>query len=160
MSKREIIEITLNDKESYKNPFNEDKLSSELSEYILQECKGMSYSKDIEIKIKAKFTMDRVEKIKLINMIRSSYSNDINENTMRFNNLIKRNILLFFCGLIFIILSVVTQKESPVVAEIILIVGWVVVWEVVYFVFFSDYPKRMYIKRLRQLIDSKITFCK
>ena len=104
--------------------------------------------------------MDRVEKIKLINMIRSSYSNDINENTMRFNNLIKRNILLFFCGLIFIILSVITQKESPVIAEIILIVGWVVVWEVVYFVFFSDYPKRMHIKRLRQLIDSKITFCK
>ena len=79
MSKREIIEITLNDKESYKNPFNEDKLSSGLSEYILQECKGMSYSKDIEIKIKAKFTMDRVEKIKLINMIRSSYSNDIKQ---------------------------------------------------------------------------------
>ena len=160
MNDREIIEITLKDRDSYRNPFNENKLSSELGEYILQECKGISYHKDIEIKIHLKFDMERLEKIKLINMIRSNYSDDINENTMRFNNLITRNVLLFFCGLIFVLLSVVTRNESPVISEIILIIGWVVVWEVVYFIFFSDYPKRMYIRRLKQLTNSKITFCK
>ena len=157
-SKKPIIEIYLKNKEDYKNPFNENKLSNELSDYILDECKGIAYNCEIELNIKTKFKLSSEERIKLISMIRSNFGLDVRESLIYMNNLINKNIFLFLFGCIFIIISIGIKDIVPIVSEIVLIVGWVGIWEVVYSLFFSDYRKRLEIKRFRQLSNSKIKF--
>lgn len=158
--KKEIIVVTLNNKNSYKNPFNENKLSQDLSNYILEECKGLNYSDELEIHIKTKFDITREEKVNIINMIRSNYGIDVRENVIYMDHLIKKNILLFIFGCLFIAYSFFIEDASATISEIILIIGWVGIWEVVYSIFFSEYKKRMQIKRLKQLANSRIIFFK
>lgn len=158
MRQKPIIEIYLQNKEDYKNPFNENKLSEELSNYILEECKGLSYNCKIELDIKTKFKMSSEERIKLISMLRSKFGLDVRENLVYMNNLVKKNIFLFLFGCLFIVISVGINELTPIMSEIILIIGWVSVWEVVYSLFFSDYKRRLQIKRFRQLSNSKIKF--
>lgn len=157
---KQIILVTLNDKNSYKNPFNDNKLSQDLSDYILDECKGLTYNNELELHIKANFHFSQEEKIKLINIIRSNYGLYIRENIIYMDHLIRKNIFLFLGGCLFILLSFALEQVSSVISEIILIIGWVGIWEVVYSAFFSDYKKRMEIKRLKQLTNSKIVFLK
>ena len=156
--KKPVIEINLHSKEDYKNPFNENKLSNELSEYILEECKGFPYNCELELNIKTKFKLNSEERIKLISMIRSNFGLDVRENLIFMNNLIKKDIFLFLFGCIFIIISAAIKKNVPILSEVILIIGWVGIWEVVYSLFFSDYKRRLQIKRFRQLSNCKIKF--
>lgn len=157
---KETIVLTLDNENVYKNPFNENKLSDALSNYILEECKGFDYNSEIEIHIKTNFDVKREEKISIINMIRSSYVNDIKENDVYMNHLIRRNIVFFLGGCLFTAYSFVIEKASPILSEIVLIIGWIGIWEVVYSIFFSESKKRMEKKRLRQLANSKIIFFK
>lgn len=158
--KKEIIVVTLEDQHSYKNPFNENKLSQDLSNYILEECKGLNYNDELELHIKTKFDISREEKVNIINMIRSNYGIDVRENVIYREHLIKKNILLFIFGCLFIAYSFFIEDVSATISEIILIIGWVGIWEVVYSIFFSEYKKRMEIKRLKQLTNSRIIFFK
>lgn len=157
---RETIVLTLDNKNVYKNPFNENKLSDSLSNYILEECKGFNYNSEIEIHIKANFEVSREEKINIINMIRSNYGNDIKENNIYMNHLTKRNIIFFIAGCLITAYSFVIEKSSPIISEIVLIIGWISIWEVLYSLFFSESKKRLEIKRLKQLANSKIIFFK
>ena len=56
------IDIHLNNKEDYKNKYNENILSYELSNYILEETKGISTNKKIEFIISSDFEIDNKEK--------------------------------------------------------------------------------------------------
>lgn len=157
---KEIIVLTLDDDTIYKNPFNENKLSDSLSNYILEECKGFDYNSEIEIHIKTNFDVKREEKINIINMIRTNYVNDIKENDVYMNHLIRRNIVFFLGGGLFTAYSFVVESISPILSEIVLIIGWIGIWEVVYSIFFSESKKRLETKRLKQLANSKIIFFK
>ena len=156
--KKQIIEINLKSKDSYKNPYNENKLSTKLTEYILEECKGIPYNCKIELVFYSQFELTKTERIKLINMVRSHYGNEISENIVYHDSLFKKDFFLFLFGCLFIAISVGIKANLPVSSEISLIIGWVGVWEVIYSLFFSDYKTRLKIKRLRQLTNSKITF--
>lgn len=157
---KETIVLTLDNENIYKNPFNENKLSDALSNYILEECKGFDYNSEIEIHIKTNFDVKREEKINIINMIRTNYGNEIKENDVYMNHLIRRNILFFLGGCLFTAYSFLVEDVSVILSEIILIIGWIGIWEVVYSIFFSESKKRLETKRLRQLANSKIIFFK
>lgn len=157
---KQIILVTLNDQNSYKNPFNENKLSQDLSNYILEECKGLNYNDELEIHVKTKFDITREEKVYIINMIRSNYGIDVRENVIYMDHLIKKNVVLFILGCLFIAYSFFIEDVAAIISEIILIIGWVGIWEVVYSIFFSEYKKRIEINRLKQLANSRIVFFK
>ena len=155
---KQTIEINLTSKDKYKNPYNENKLSTKLTEYIQEECKGIPYNCQIELIFNLHFELTKPEKVKLINMVRSHFGNEISENIVYHDSLFKKDFFLFLFGCLFIAISTGIQEDFPVSSEIILIIGWVGVWEVIYSLFFSDYKTRLKIKRLRQLTNSKITF--
>lgn len=67
------IEIYLNNKEEYINEFNDKRLSSNLSNYILEECKGIPHKEKLTFLIKTTFNMDDKEKEKFISMLRNNY---------------------------------------------------------------------------------------
>lgn len=46
---KNIIEITLNEKEDYLNKFNHKRISKDLNDYILEECRRIDLNDSIEI---------------------------------------------------------------------------------------------------------------
>ena len=60
---KRIIKIHLNDSNDYKNQYNEEILSYHLSNYILEELKGIDTKQKIEFNISTAFEISEMEKI-------------------------------------------------------------------------------------------------
>ena len=58
-----IIKIHLNEKDNYKNTYNKDILSYQLSKYILEELKGIDTLEKIKFSISSNFEMTDQKKI-------------------------------------------------------------------------------------------------
>ena len=61
-----IIKINLNGKDNYKNTYNKDILSYQLSKYILEELKGIDTLEKIKFSISSNFEMIDQEKNNLV----------------------------------------------------------------------------------------------
>ena len=89
------IKIHLKEKCDYKNTYNEEILSYKLSNYILEELKGVNPKQSIKFIVSSDFLMIEKDKDDLVDMIRNSFGNDISE----IMNLTKKqqiaNILIF-----------------------------------------------------------------
>lgn len=76
------------------------------------------------------------------------------------NNLIKNNyrnnitqIVLFLIGTVFLFLSTLINT-NVIGKEILIIIGWVPIWEMIYLELFRDFHCRRRIKTLKKLIHS------
>ena len=160
MSKNTInINVTVNDYEDIYNKFNNNILSDDLSKYIYDECKGKSIKNNIKINIMSKIKFDRKQKEKIVDMIRSNYGIDVKENLLylKYANVI--GVILFIIGLLLILIyNVLINYNLIWLSEIILIIGWLMIWEAVYNYVFFETKKRMKIKRLKKLTNCKINF--
>ena len=76
---KRIIKIHLNDSNDYKNQYNEEILSYHLSNYILEELKGIDTKQKIEFNISTAFERSEMEKNTLVDMIRNNFGADISE---------------------------------------------------------------------------------
>ena len=89
------IEIFLSSKEAYQNEYNKKRLSSSLSDYILEESKFISPKKKINLIIKTKFELENEEKEELVDMIRNNYGTDVSELIMVSKKLKKLDLIIF-----------------------------------------------------------------
>lgn len=152
------IEIYLNDKEDYANNFNKNRISPELFKYILNELKTINIKSKINIDIITNnFKLSDIEKEELATIIKSTYEDDSNDLIYLDNNLIFKELIFLFIGIIIIILYFLF-KDSSVISEIILIIGWLMIWESVGRLVFSRNETKYKIKRRKQIIKSKINF--
>ena len=159
MKKETIIEISFDEKDDYINQFNETKLSNNLSNYILEECRGKSLSNRITLNIKANFKISNKEKEEFIKMIHENYKDDLKEYTLILKHSNLKKAIIFFIGIILIYLSYFKEISSnEVISEVILIIGWVAIWEAAYTWFFESDKNRIKAKRLKQLAKCKINF--
>jgi len=70
-----------------------------------------------------------------------------------------RQIVLFLLGVILIAFSALKiLSYLYVLKEICLIIGWVMIWEVVYTLLFDDVKRRIKLKKYKQLCKAKINF--
>lgn len=152
-----ILQITLKNKKDYINSFNNDRISRDLNDYILEESKTFNIKKKIEIRIKPEFEMTEEEKNKLVDMIRLSYNDDVKEISYLIKKLIARNIFMFLLGL-FILILYYFESNLPIMSEVILIIGWVLIWETIYNLFFAGLKNSTIKKRRLQLVNSNISF--
>ena len=74
-----IINIHLNERTDYINKYNQRILSYDLSNYILEELKGINTKEKIKFNIKSDFVMSDLEKTNLVDMIRNNFGADISE---------------------------------------------------------------------------------
>ena len=99
-----VIEITLNSKEDYINRYNERKLSKDLSDYILEEVKGIEKNKKITLNIESKFEMNEEEQKEFVDMVRENFGMDVSE----IMNISKKeyimNTIITFIGILFILI--------------------------------------------------------
>ena len=89
---KKIISINIKKKEDYVSKFNDNILSKELSDYIMEECKGYPLTSNICIEITSDYNMNEFEKNKIVDMIRSNFGTEISE-LMFFR---KKNIIFFY----------------------------------------------------------------
>ena len=152
------IEIYLNKLEDYKNKFNKNRISSDLFNYILEEIKTINIKEKLEIDIYTNnFTLTDLEKEELALMIKKTYEDDSNDLIYIDNILTFKELIMLLIGIIIIIIYVIFHN-SPVISEIILIIGWLIIGEALERLFFTKTEARHKIKRRKQIIKSKINF--
>lgn len=152
----EII-ININDEKDYKNKYNSNNLSAELSNYIYEECKGKPINNKVLIIIKSNYKINQEEKIDIINKIHNNYKIDLNEQLLmiKYSNI--KNVAIFLLGVLFLYLYYFI-KINFVLSEMTLIVGWVAIWEAVYVWMFVRDKNNIKIKRLKKLANCEIKF--
>ena len=145
------INIDLLNKDDFLEKYNHDEVSHGLIEYLIQEGKNISKKDKLILNIHVNFQNDLNIKDMLIKALNKEYINTINDHY--FNNLFQ--ILLFLLGIIFLSLSTLF-KEGVIWKEILLIGGWVPIWEMIELELFNDVRGIKKKKIIKYLIHSQI----
>lgn len=151
-----IIKIHLKEKQDYKNTYNDQILSYDLSNYILEESKNINTKQHIKFVITSDFKISEKEKEDLVDMIRKNFGTDIGEiiNLSKKEKLI--NLLIFFTGIIFVLLYYIIALE--VLSEFTLILVWVFLGETICNFLYNGLENKLKITRRKQIINAKVVF--
>lgn len=148
---KKIIEIDLNSKEDLLERYNNKRISKDLVEYLINETNFVSKKDSVVIQINNNIKADIDIAKYLINGLKDEYESTIRSHLK--NNVIQ--IVLFFLGIFFLFLS--TQiNSSDIWKEILLIGGWVPIWEMIDLELFNDFRGRKRKRILQKLMDSQI----
>lgn len=155
------INIYLNKKEDITDKFDNNKLSHELSKYIYNKCFGTPIKHNIILNIICNFDINNKDIKNITNMIKHNYKILFKEHTIHLNYNYLKSIILFVIGIIFIGISrIIKFSNNFILGEILLIIGWVSIWEATYNFIFFDSRERIKIKRFKKLIKCEIKFNK
>lgn len=153
------IELIINEKEEIYNEFNNEKLSSNLGDYIYNEALIFNRNESFQINIKTNFDLTKNEKNEIVDMIREYFGLRIREtiNYYKFNRL--KKLLLFLLGIILITIShFVSINNEFLISEVFLIIGWVAIWEVFDNILLVETKKKFKLNRYKKLVNCKINF--
>lgn len=123
-----------------------NRVSNELIQYLVEEAKTKD---DIEIIINTELRIENIDSLIKEGLERYYKSTKLID---RFYD--NKQIILFIIGMLFLIFSTVTKPE--VIKELILIMGWVAVWEVLDIVINVDSKQKFNRKIIKKLINCKI----
>jgi len=146
-----LLEIDIDNKYDLIDKYNEKKLSNELLKYIINQTIFTKKNKKIKIVINKKINIneDSVEMIR--EGLKKEYTKSLEE---RNRNNVKQFILLIL-GMIFIFIATRIENRG-MWREIILITGWVPIWEMVKIELFSDVYGRRKRRIIKKLLTSEI----
>lgn len=134
------------------NKFNSNEISNELNNYITDmSLKGFKNIKELNIKC----NLTKKEKEELEEIIHNYYKNlakDLNYIDKHDNHI---QIILFLLGLLLILIS---KETTSFLSEVLLIAGWVFVWEMLYDVLFNQIKRKRKAYIYKNLAKCKINF--
>jgi len=151
------IEIELKDKKDFVSKYNNNRISNELYNYIKEESKLLNIKEQFNIEIKPQFKMTDEEKELLALNIKKTTSEEIKDLEYIEKKVLIKELLFLMIGIIITFFWFVVRK-SEFISEIILIIGWLFVWEAVKKLVFSKVENRLNIKRLKQIVKSDIDY--
>lgn len=150
------INIHLNSREDYINNYNKKILSYELSNYILEELKGINPKEKIEFLVSTNFSLSLDEKDDLVWMIRNNFGADITEII---NLSKKQRITNYVISIIAIILLLLySVLEIELISEFVLIFAWVLLGEAICNFLYNSMENIYKIKRRKQIVNAKVCF--
>lgn len=156
--KRKLI-IELNDKKAYISPYNHQRLNPDLLAYILDESKGIPLRHNIQIDVYSTSLFTEKEKDNFVEMLRSNLGQDIKESYSEIHFILVRAIVLSIVGIFSILLSSQVGDEFYyLIREILLIIGWIGIWEACYIFLFDNVLTKRRIKKYKQLVNAKVEF--
>lgn len=124
-----------------------NKVSSELIKHLINEAKVKD---DVEIIVNTKLDIKNIDK--LIKTGLEASIKDIKKIDKFYDN---KQVILFIVGMLFLIFSTLTKPE--IIKELILIIGWVAVWEVLDIAINVDSKQKNNRKTINKLINCEIT---
>lgn len=155
-----IIKVLVEDESSIYNKLDPKKslLDKSILDYISEESYKIPFKYNITIEfISSNFSDEEKEKITKI--MKNYYASKISS----FDAVIRTNLIKFFCLILFgtfmIICSFIGDVFfGPIYEEVINVVGWVLLWEGVDIVLFSNNEYKVEKKNYKQLYDAKVVF--
>ena len=151
------IDVKLRKKDEFYSQYNDGKLSKDLAKYLKQECYGEDVNNKIVINIYHKFSLTKKEKDSMIDIIRHNYGMLIQDEEYYLFRNQAMEIILFGGGILFLFVYYLF-KRIEVFSEIMLILGWLAIWESTYSFIFNGLSLKTKIKRLKELTKAKINF--
>jgi len=145
-----IIEININNKYDLIDKYNEKKVSNEIIEYIIKQERLITNNKT-KIVISNKCYIDKKIDELLKEGLQEEYSKSLEQHHK--NNM--KQVLFLILGVIFIFLSTLI-KNGIIWKEILLIIGWVPIWEMIEVELFSDAAGRKKRMLIKKLLNSEI----
>lgn len=147
----ELIKIDLNNKNDLLDKYNNKNISDDIIKYIIKKARKIPQYKRIKIIInkKSDINIDTTELIK--QGLKEAYNTSIQERNC--NNL--KQFMFFGLGIFFIFLSTLIEKKG-IWKEILLITGWVPIWEMIEVELFPDVYGRRKRRIIKKLLDSQI----
>lgn len=152
-----IISITIKKKEDYVSKFNNHIISKELSEYIMDEYKGIDIRNDFCIEISSEYKMSEEEQEKLASMIRANFGTEVSEMLVKRRKSIHFNIVTVMLAIIALLFYIISS-DIPILSEFILVFCWVLIWESTYDLIFGRINNKIDIERRKRLTTCKIIF--
>lgn len=152
-----VIKINLKCKEDYTSKFNDDCLSNELSEYIMEEYKSIDIRDNFYIEITPLYKIDNMEKDKIVDMIRANFGTEISELINKRRREIKIDIITVILAIIALIFYLFSS-DIPILSEFILVFSWVLIWESSYNLIFGSMDNKINLERRKKLTNCKIIF--
>lgn len=149
------IEIYINTEEDLLEKYNHKLVSCELIDYII--IKSKNYFKEdkvvLSIENNTKYSNENVEKL-----IKNGLKVELKNSTkIRDLNNVKQVILLFL-GILFLFFS--TLINDVIFKEVLIVIGWFPIWEVMDIEFFTDTKEKRKRSIINKLLVSKIEFKK
>ena len=121
-------------------------VSTELLEYLIEEAK---LYKDVEVTVNTKLDIKNIE-----TLIKKGLEELSNDNKIIDDFFNRKQVSLFVIGIIFLIISAFTKFE--IIKELILIIAWIAVWEVLDITINIDSKQRRKKKAIKKLLNCKI----
>ena len=151
-----MININLKKKEDFYSRYSNQKLNSELTDFIYNECYGEDYKNNIVINIYTKLKISKKEKNDMMDTIRRTFGLKVQDELYYYEKAKFKKTILFLIGIVLIVIYYLSFIE--VLSEIILILGWLAIWESVYSFLADSSKDYIRIYRLRKLASSRIYF--
>ena len=151
-----MININLKKKEDFYSRYSNQKLNSELTDFIYNECYGEDYKNNIVINIYTKLKISKNEKNDMMDTIRRTFGLKVQDELYYYEKAKFKKTILFLIGIVLIVIYYLSFIE--VLSEIILILGWLAIWESVYSFLTDSSKDYIRIYRLRKLASSRIYF--
>ena len=153
------IEGDMSEKKYFVSKYNDNTLAPELKDYLLNEIIGYDINTKINIIIDAKFDLTEEEKEHYKKLIIKEFKESNDEILYEIGQSNLKKLTLSLIGILFIIASYFFNHIiGEVLEEILMIFGWVALWEVAYAILFTDASRRRKIKRNKQIINANIKY--
>lgn len=152
-----VIKINIKNKVDYISKYNDDILSKDLSNYIIDEYKSFNVKEDFYIEISSDYDMGGSEKEKIVDMIRSNFGTELSELMDYRKKTIYMDAIILFFGVIALVFYLFSSN-IPILSEIILVFSWMLVGESLYNLIFTGFNNKIDMLRKKNLVNCKIIF--
>lgn len=146
-----IIEIDLNNKSDFIDKYNEKKISEELIHHIIKQSIYTKRNEQIKIIINKKCEINK----DCVKMIKEGLKEECNRSIEARNRDNMKQITFILLGMLMIFLSTLIE-ERGFWKEILIISGWVPIWETIEIELFPDIQGRKKRKTIKKLLNSEI----
>ncbi len=145
-----IIEIDILDKHDLVEKYNDQKLASDLISYILEQAMFIKKQDKVKIIIDKKCDID----INVEDIIKKGLKEEYDKLVRIYQLTNIKQVILFVLGITFLFLS--SLIEEGIGKEILLISGWVPIWETIEIELFGDLEVKRKRNILKKLLKSTI----
>ena len=133
------------------NKYNKKKVSHELIEYIMKQAKLVKWNKDIKLVINKNSNIKQDS----INLIKNGLEEEFTRSIERKDKNNIKQFFYFILGTIIIFISTLIPEIGPW-KEVVLITGWVLIWEMIEVELFPDAYGRRNRRVIRKLLKSEM----
>lgn len=146
-----VIEIDLFNKDDLYEKYNKKNVSRDLIDYLVKTA--MFFDKKDKIKIV--FNASLNENVDYITLLKNTIKEEYNYSLRKhhYNNIMQ--VIYLFVGILILFLSNILDN-SVIFKELLVIGGWVLIWEMIELEIFTDLEEQRKRKILKRLLNSEI----